>query len=617
MGLIINILITLIGLTILIVALFNYIPQIEKLLEEKLNISLSRGSKDHGILSQIFYKYNHRDVNAWSDWIMTQGQNHRIKAIEMLIEHLESVPANWGAVTPEAIKALSKFENREHITILRTMLSLAKKSWKKYKITSACYEEALKAIISINEDSAIKVLSDELGKKISSGNEEKTMCIINALESFSEEADIGDLFTQILTNTDENLKTRNHAINTAQRISDDKSHKVFFASVKKFLEELSGPFAGDDIQVYDAIFNLVTKTIDEETFQLILQACNHEHLASTSIYVLELVLKGNHDQFTPAQLYTLINLEKDHKDKIGNALASSYGLSANEKEVIKYEDPLDTYKFEKAPIVESHIDTATAIEVPKIISEYYEKLMAILKDRAVKKQTGSPGGVLITGFTDQEKILLTRAVAVEKRWSFVFGIYDDLINSGSNAKNFIDTVTRNKPCLVYLDEVGGLLVNKLDSFTKYVKQMGAETSVFLIGSMKEEAEINENGCSKLIAGDEELESIFPKAFEITKCNDGFKNKILQNKLSMLDNTRGVETWEQFEILKNTVDMSPLELEKYLAQYFRASLLVHGKLIHADEFDKLSKIKIEGQDEPQTTKETKTKPEAKTKAKAKN
>jgi hypothetical protein len=126
--------------------------------------------------------------------------------------------------------------------------------------------------------------------------------------------------------------------------------------------------------------------------------------------------------------------------------------------------------------------------------------------------------------------------------------------------------------------------------------MGTETSVFLIGSIKEEATINDAGCCSLIAGDEELELIFPKAVEVSKCTDAFKNKILQPKLSLLDSSRGVDSWESFDILKPTADMSPLEYEKYLANYFRASLLVYGKLIHSDEFEKLEQINFEGKSE---------------------
>jgi hypothetical protein len=67
MDLIINILVGLIILTLLAVAIYNFLPQIEQFLEEKFNIKvdIARSSANNGVLGQIFFKYHHRDIDAW------------------------------------------------------------------------------------------------------------------------------------------------------------------------------------------------------------------------------------------------------------------------------------------------------------------------------------------------------------------------------------------------------------------------------------------------------------------------------------------------------------------------------------------------------------------------
>ncbi len=594
MDLIINILVGLIILTLLAVAFYNFLPQIEEFLEEKFNIKvdIARSSASNGVLGQIFFKYHHRDIDAWIEWMKISDSNIKTKAIETLIEHIESVPANWGGITPEAIRALSKFNYREHITIFKTNLSVAKKSWKKYKVASSCYEASLKGIIEINEESGIKALEEEMGKKLSVGNEEKTICIINALASCSENANTDHLFIRILTNPEENLKAKNHAIGVIQKFSPEKSSNIFFTCVKKYIDETKEPIGQDNLNCYETLLNLCTKSINAQTFEYIIQACNHTFLSHSTLNVLDLILKGSRGLFKHDQLYKLLYCIKDEREKVASALAVSYGLNGSEKEVLRYSDPLKIFKFEKAPLVEIRIDNATAIEVPKILQEYNDALVSALKERATKKQAGQPGGILISGFTVDEKILLCRAIAVEKRWSFIYGNYDDLVSSGSNAKNFLDTVNKNKPCIAFIDDLGQLIVNKNDTLLKYIKQIANEPSIFLVGTIKEEAPINDQGTSTLVANNEDLVYLFPRAIEINKCSDAFKMRVLMPKLGFLDASRGVDRLESLDINKPSVDMSPLEYEKFLSDYLKISLLIYGKLINADEYIKLRQIEKE-------------------------
>ncbi len=188
---------------------------------------------------------------------------------------------------------------------------------------------------------------------------------------------------------------------------------------------------------------------------------------------------------------------------------------------------------------------------------------------------------------------LCRAIAVEKRWSFIYGNYNDLVNSGSNAKNFLDTVNKNKPCIAFIDDLGQLIVNKNDTLLKYIKQIANEPSIFLVGTIKEEAPINDQGTSTLVANNEDLVYLFPRAIEINKCSDAFKMRVLMPKLGFLDASRGVDRLESLDINKPSVDMSPLEYEKFLSDYLKISLLIYGKLINADEYIKLRQIEKEG------------------------
>jgi len=589
MDLVINILFGLIILTMVLVALYNNIPKIEEILEDKFNIkvNIARRSAKNSVLSQIFIKYNHKDIDAWIEWMKLSNPNTRNKAIETIINHIESAPANWGGVTAEAIRALSKFRNKDHIATFRETLAVAKKSWLKYKVSSSCYEAALKAIIEIDEDLGIKTLEDELTKKLSVGNDGKTISIVNALSACSEEANIDNLYIKILSNPEETLRAKNHTINVILKSSPEKSSNIFFACFKKYIDETKEPISLDNLNIYETIFNQCVKANNSKSFDYVLQACNHKFLAKSTLNILDLVIKSSKETFQPDQLYKLLFNIKDEREIIKGALEVSHSLNITEKKILKYNDPLQVFKFEKAPLVVVNIENATAIEVPKIISEYYDSLLTAIKDRGRMKQSGQAGGILITGCAEEEKLLLCRAISVERRWSFIYGNYNDLASSGSRTKNFLDAMNRNKPCIAYIDNFKQILNNQNDSFVKNLRMIANEPSIFLIGSINEDAPVNDRGYSKLIETSQDLMYLFPKTLEINKCSDSFKNRILMNKLTGISPNRGLDVIEELEINKPTEDMTPLEYEKFLVDYLTISLLIFGKLVHSDEFNKLT------------------------------
>lgn len=594
MDLVINILVSLITLTILLVVLYNYIPKIEEILEDKFNIkiNIARRSAKNSVLSQIFIKYNHKDIDSWIEWMKLSNPNIRNKAQTTIINHIESPPDKWGGVTAEAIRALSKFKNKEHLLIFKNFLGIAKKSWIKYKVSSSCYEAALKAIIEIDEDTGIKTLEEELSKKLSIGNDGKTISIINALTTCSEEVDVDNLYIKIISNHEETLRAKNHCIQAVLKLSPEKSSNIFFSCFKQYIEETKEPISLDNLNIYETVFNYCIRTINSKTFDYIIKACNHKFLAKSTLNILDLAIKANRESFQPDQLYKLLFNIVDERDIIKNALEVSHGLNISEKKILKYNDPLKVFKFEKAPMVVINIETATAIEIPKIISEYYDTLLSAIKERGRLKQSGQAGGILITGFTQEEKILLCRAISVERRWSFIYGYCNDLASSGSRTKNFFDAMNRNKPCLVYIDNLTEIINSQNDSFIKNLRMLANEPSIFLIGSINQEAPINDKGYTKLIETSQDLMYLFPKTLEINKCTDSFKMRILTNKLGSLSPNRGVDLLEQLEINKPTANMTPLEYEKFLVDYLTISLLIHGKLVHIDEYNKLNALEEE-------------------------
>jgi hypothetical protein len=587
MSLLINIIITLIGITIVIVAFYNYIPVLEKFLAEKLKLSLFKKSKDHGVLGQIFYKYNHKDAGSWVEWAKTQDASVQEEAINLLIKHIDNIPAIWGSVTPEAIKALGKFEKIEHISIMKSILNACKKMWKKYKICEASYEAALIGIVSINLNKAKISLKDEI-KEIE--EEAQAIAICNTLSIFPEEEDINQLFVDILTNQNITRKSRNYAINIANKRSEEQAHLTFIETVKKILESKRA-LNEEDISIFETLLNLITKEITSDSFNLLRQACSHEDLSKTSINSLSLILKSNFSEFNSEQLYTLINLKKDESQSLFNTIADFNKLTADEKSLCEYYNFDEIYPFKKAPIVKE--TKTTTLEPPECIAKILQNFMDALKEHSTNKQNGTTGGIVLSGYSDLEKLCIARVAASQRKWHFIYAAVEDVMASGSTAKSMLDAILTSKPCILYLDEINILIKNLDNPLVKQLKTLATDPLVNIIATLKDNVEINDKRLCTLFINNSDLQYLFPITIEIGLPNDASKNILLQEKIAKLNHERKIENIENYQILDSTNNISLFELDKYLTKYFRASILCSNQLISKVDFEKLDSLEFEG------------------------
>ncbi len=584
MSLLINILIAVIVLGVLIVACYNYISETLKSLSEKLNLDrFLGGKKNYGSLGEIFYNYRHKNAQEWADATIAEGGESLMIAKNQLLDHISGEPANWGAITPEAIKIVAAFEDSEMNKTLRIVLKTCKKMWKKYVISEQCYEAACESIIRLDPESAKSILKEEIEKR-PIDNENVTICIINSFKAFDEEDDISALFTKIFVESKETYKVRSHAVNIAETTrSKEEAHRAFVDAIKEFAMHPDREMSNDDTKIFEQLFNLATHKMDEETFDLIVKCCTCPHLAKTAIRSLDLIIKSSVDEFSPENLYMLINLATDEQNQIANTLAAVRKLTAEEKSLCFYADPNKIDSFDKSTA--SYESKTKAFAIPKEINNEFEQAKNALKEIIAKRKDGHNGGILFSGNANNEKLYVARALAADKKLSFIYGAYEDLISSAVAAKEFNDTINDHKPCLIYLDGAAPLLKNSHDSFSKSLKQLLTDKMVYMTSSVSEEADINEEGCSTLCSN-AELKSLLPLAVQISICTEAHKNSVLMNKLGSLQAGREADKWEQFQILKPSSEMSPFEFEKFLTKYFRASLLVHGQLIESSEFEKL-------------------------------
>lgn len=579
---IINILITLIGFTVVVMIGIFYYPQIEKLLEEKLQLRLSTASENHGVLAEIFYKYNHKNSHAWTEWIRTQDNEDQNCAIELLVNHIEMDPGSWGGITYEAILALGSFDSQEFIDYLKSLLVRCKKFWKKYKICEKCYEAGLISAIKISEEEAIKIFAEEINKL---SMESQADPIIKAMQEFSEEADLGPLIISILRNERISYKSKREILNFITIKSEEKAHKIIVEACDLYLNK-KNTFQLDELKLIDDFLQAIMNNLDDEGFRVILKCCNNLHTTATGVRLSEKNIKMNPDLFSPEQIYNLMFTQFDKNDIIEITLADQKTLSTEEKKLIQCNDMERQFAFSKGPMVEEEL--TTTIVIPPMAEDLFDNFKISSKQASMSQQ--GAGGLLLTGDCDFEKLTFVRALASERKWRFFYASVEDMLGSSSTStlRSLMERMAVSKPCLVFLDGVEILLQKSNEDLSRNFIQALADPMITLLGATSLNLEINEDASYILPEENELTEALFPKAFAINHLDEPEKNIILGSMLTKLEVHREHQNHEQYKILDPTKDMGIFEFDLYLSKYFKASLLTSGKLIDSKEFLELEK-----------------------------
>jgi hypothetical protein len=579
---IINILITLILFTVIITVGILYYPQIEKLLEEKLQLRLSTSSENHGILGEIFYKYNHKNSKAWTEWIRTQDNEDQNYAVELLVKHIEMDPGSWGGITYEAIIALGNFDSQEFLDYFKNLLVRCKKFWKKYKICEKIYEAGLISAIKINEEEAFNIFSHEINKL---SMESQADPIIKAMQEFSEETDLGPLIVSILRNERISYKSKRDIMNFITVKSEEKAYKIIVEACDLYLNK-KNTFQLDELKLIDDFLQTIILNLDDEGFKVILKCCNNLHTSATGVRIAEKNIKMNPELFNPEQIYNLMFTQFDKNNIIEITLAEQKNLNAEEKKLIQYSNIEKEYSFSKGPMVEEEL--SSAIEIPAIAYDLFNAFKISSKQASMSQQ--GAGGLLLTGDCDLEKLTFVRAIASERRWRFFYASVEDMLGSSSSStlRTLMERMAVSKPCLVFLDGVEILMQKNSDELSRNFVQSLADPMLTLIGATSFNPEIDEESSYTLAEENEIIETLFPKAFAINSPDEAEKNIILGNKLTKLEVTREHQNYEQYKILDSTSGMGLFGFNSYLSKYFKASLLTAGKLIDSKEYLGLEK-----------------------------
>ena len=583
MDTIINILLTLIGLSILTVVGIIYFPYLEKLVDNKFQLGLSGGANGHGILGELFYKYRHSSSKAWMDWIVNQTPDYQTNAIDLLVAHLEKDISHWGALTCEAIIALSVFKKEEFLDFLKNLMSRCKESWKRYRICEKCYEAALIATIRINPNKALDIFTSEV-ENLTIPNQAGS--IIKAMQKFKPEVDIKPLAVRLLCKDEIPYKLKREILNYITVKLEALVNPVVSEAAMYYLSRMN-QFELDELKLIDDFLEALIQNVDATSFKILYKACNNMHTTTTAIRILEKAIKHDPTIFSAEQLYNLLETKYDKKRILQSAISEKRGLTMEERKLIEITDLEKKYGFEKEALVEQEF--SESLDIPAVGIELYEDFKLCSK-YACMSQT-SAGGLLLTGGASLEKLVFARTLASDKRWRFFYTTVSDLITTNTTLKALVDRITSCKPCMVYLDGCDILLnYSDADSLSKNFLQILCDPMVTIIGGMEGDLEIQDNNEFKLEKECKTLRNLFSRAMALDNLDENEKNLYLGLKINKLELNRDGQNYSEYNILNPSEGMSLFEFDTYLSKYFKAALLTSGKLISSTEFKILEESK---------------------------
>lgn len=587
-----NVFITLILVCIVAAYIYNSWPKLSKLLEEKLKISLFREASDKSSqpLKLVFYKFNHNGGDDWINWMMQQDEMTKERAFAKLLDHLEGDPKKWGAATPEAVKAVSKFEFEENFDVLVDFLDSCKTMWGRYKAITPCYEEACKGVIQVNPANAKDIIFNEIkfnGPRTT--KEQITKSVALALPDFPEDFNIDDIFLYILTNQKLSSKIRDQVIRITEDRNGENVRELFIEALKAFIDPSFGEIEGDNLKIYHRLVNLATNIIDEEIFNLLVKGSTNEHSGITTIKLLAELVSNSNIEFSDHHLIEIYKLGLKDPLLI-NALAKRHALSTSELGVVENENAPSQYPFKKDTI--NSEQRKEEFTVPQGVKDSFTIINDALAKRSVINESGENvegGGVLVGGAAEADKLFCARVLASQRKWSLIYGKYEEL--TGMNINNLIDEANEVKPCLLYIENVHKILLEGNDSKAlKTLKQLCADPMIFIIGTIDKDIDIKEEGQKLPVFLDSLPRDVFPLVRNLETCDDQRQGKILDEYLKNISSDKYGTEFNASELLAKVTSKSAIDIISYLLSYFKFSLLTHGELISANEYERMLKNK---------------------------
>lgn len=596
-SLIINMLITLIGVSALAGVGIYYWPKIQEMIEDQLASSLNRDTdaKSRRPLYKVFYKFNHPSSQAWISWIKGQDQETQDIGFAKLIQHLEGDPKEWGAVTVEVIRSVVEFEIDESFDVLEGFIETCDGLWQKYKTVGLCYGEACKGLATINAVKAKDILLGQLEISKQDNNEDMTMGIIEALSVFPEEVGVEEIFIKIISNPQNEPKVRVFATNAAKsRENEEEVKTILSGSIDRYSSDEFEKFEIEDSRIFKRLVTELSEYIveDPEAWQTIIKAADAKHAQQCLIEVMSTILQDTNKDFSPEQLYLMFNIKSEYSIITREALSKRFALSSEENSIVNEIPVMDKYPFLKDVFCSE--EAGEELIVPPGLDQKFADMSELLNKKAMPDEKGEKrtgGAALICGKASEEKLYLARAIASRKKWKFIYCDFSDLIVDAEDVQKFLKELRAAKKCLVFLDNVKPILGSPDDpsvqEIVKGLRQLVANPLFFMLGTLERSVQIkkDEDLPGNLISLPRDL---FPFVHNMDECTDRQKRSLFDSYALKLAVNREQDQFPVDDLLGETLGFSVIEYISYLVKYMQTSLLIFGKLVDLQEVKDLSR-----------------------------
>ncbi len=589
-----NILITLSLFGMVYFAIYKTFPQLQSILEDLLFKSLSRNLEDNlnHPLRSVFYEYSHNSSADWVNWAKGSDDETKVKAYGQLVEHLEGSPKHWGYITLEVVGAIAKFEDPRDFDILVDFMARVKELWGRYKSIPLYYETICRLLVGMNPMNAKKLFSNELQNisTVEIGYQDKKLALITSISILEQGMGADAELAKIIVDANEMEEVRFYAISAASVLVEEESLEVSKIVAKHFIENTRSKLNPSDKKILKKVlFDLCLSIEDEDIWTLIIEACKVRYIEEYAIPILRDLIVDSKIEMSPERLFNVFNLEDNDVKDLTLALAKRSGLTSDELSFVS-SPGLQLNEFCVEEILEKG-DDESEYPLSESLKSSFNKIIQALSKGGSKSVDGDEltgGGLILGGESELEKIYLTKAVATSKKLSFIH-VNPAEITTSYIAEKLIWTISRMpKPILVCVSDlrlffkVNGEFIDdsNLNKLYRVLERYSSDPMFFIISSVPDLIEESKPDYLKNVS-----KRLFPVAFDIKAASMELKSEVFNNCLLHVSEEKRDENIKPESILTDKYK-SIIECEAKALHYFKTCLLIHGKLVPADEYAQL-------------------------------
>ncbi|MDD9897551.1 MAG: hypothetical protein OXU45_00985, partial [Candidatus Melainabacteria bacterium] len=392
-----------------------------------------------------FYKFDHKDVEEWIQWMQSADAEAKQKAFDKITRFLSKDSKQLSTIIKDISKVMLGLYQDEAYAVFEDLLYRSRQEWTDSNSASACYEEASLALMKIDAEEAQNLLMEE-SKEIGEDQEYKAH-IASALSLMNDEEKLEDFYKDLALDPSNTKDLKALTLNLLK----DKNNPSLYSN---YLRDLTQLYIEDEIDknseilavCFEHYLGLISdQESTEELWSSINDYCKDEKLAPLITSSLANKIKDKGFKLDGKWLLTIYTgLDTEQQKILEDVLIYRYTISEQEQELLKITQEYENFAEQIELDLKANFKDLEP-EANFSLYKHVDKLYPGFEEVVDKHQRSIR---VISGNAGKDKLFMAQQYAIQKKMKTMC-INADLLMLSPDLVSRIDKLISDEYKLLY------------------------------------------------------------------------------------------------------------------------------------------------------------------------